>query len=46
MAQLMYGCGLRLMECLRLRIMDVDLENDLLLVRSGKGEKDRVMRVL
>ncbi len=41
MAQLMYGCGLRLMECLRLRIKDVDLENDLLMVRSGKGEKDR-----
>jgi len=41
MAQLMYGCGLRLMECLRLRIKDVDFENDLLMVRSGKGEKDR-----
>ncbi len=43
MAQLMYGCGLRLMECLRLRIKDVDLENDLLMVRSGKGEKDRAL---
>jgi integron integrase len=41
MAQLMYGCGLRLMECLRLRIKDVDFENDLLMVRSGKGQKDR-----
>jgi len=29
------------MECLRLRIKDVDFENDLLMVRSGKGEKDR-----
>jgi integron integrase len=43
MAQLMYGCGLRLMECLRLRIKDVDFENDLLMVRSGKGEKDRAL---
>jgi integron integrase len=45
MAQLMYGCGLRLMECLRLRIKDVDLENDLLMVRSGKGEKDRALMI-
>jgi integrase len=43
MAQLMYGCGLRLTECLRLRIKDVDFENDLLMVRSGKGEKDRAL---
>ena len=41
MAQLMYGCGLRLMECLRLRIQDIDFENNLLMVRSGKGKKDR-----
>jgi len=45
MAQLMYGCGLRLMECLRLRIKDVDFENDLLMVRSGKGEKDRALAI-
>jgi len=45
MAQLMYGCGLRLMECLRLRAKDVDLENDLLMVRSGKGEKDRALMI-
>ncbi len=43
MGQLMYGCGLRLMECLRLRIKDVDFENDLLMIRSGKGEKDRAL---
>ena len=43
MAQLMYGCGLRLMECLRLRIKDIDFENNLLMVRSGKGEKDRAL---
>jgi integron integrase len=45
MAQLMYGCGLRLMECLRLRIKNVDFENDLLMVRSGKGEKDRALMI-
>lgn len=39
MAQLMYGCGLRLTECLRLRIKDIDFENDLLMVRSGQGGK-------
>jgi integron integrase len=43
MGQLMYGCGLRLMECLRLRIKDIDIENNLLMVRSGKGEKDRAL---
>ena len=41
MAMLIYGCGLRLFECLRLRIKDVDLERDTLIVRSGKGGKDR-----
>jgi integron integrase len=45
MAQLMYGCGLRLMECLRLRIKDADFESDLLMVRSGKGEKDRALMI-
>jgi len=43
MAQFMNGCGLRLMECLRLRIKDVDFENDLLMIRSGKGKKDRAL---
>lgn len=41
-AQLLYGSGLRLMECLRLRIKDVDLARGLITVRSGKGDKDRV----
>jgi integrase len=41
MAQIMYGGGLRLSECLRLRVKDVDLQNDLIMVRSGKGDKDR-----
>lgn len=40
-AGLLYGSGLRLMEALRLRVKDVDLERRLLLVRDGKGAKDR-----
>ncbi len=42
MAMLIYGCGLRLGECLRLRIKDVNLDKKLLVVRSGKGDEDRV----
>jgi integron integrase len=42
MARLCYGCGLRLEECLSLRVKDVDLERHLLIVRKGKGDKDRV----
>lgn len=41
MAQLMYGCGLRLMECCRLRVKDVDFERGTITVRAGKGNKDR-----
>lgn len=41
-ASLMYGGGLRLMECLRLRVQDIDFERGELTVRSGKGAKDRV----
>ncbi|RME60716.1 integron integrase [Candidatus Parcubacteria bacterium] len=43
MAGLCYGCGLRLRECLRLRIQDIDLERGLLTVRGGKGDKDRTL---
>ena len=42
MAGLLYGSGLRLMECLRLRVKDVDLARGELAVRDGKGGKDRV----
>jgi len=42
MAGLMYGSGLRLMECMRLRVMDIDFDRKELTVRSGKGDKDRV----
>jgi integron integrase len=42
MARLMYGTGLRLMECLRLRVKDVELVRHQLIVREGKGAKDRI----
>lgn len=42
MAGLLYGSGLRLMECLRLRVKDVEFEHRQLTVRDGKGAKDRV----
>lgn len=41
MACLLYGSGLRLMECVRLRVQDVDFGRREILVRSGKGGKDR-----
>src|SRR5262245_60511556 len=41
MARLMYGSGLRLLECCRLRMKDIDLDRGQLTVREGKGEKDR-----
>lgn len=43
--RLLYGCGLRLMECLRLRVKDVDGEAGVLTVRGGKGDKDRVVEL-
>ncbi len=42
MASLIYGAGLRLRECLRVRVKDVDFERREILVREGKGGKDRV----
>ena len=42
MGRLMYGSGMRLMECVRLRAKDVDFARDEILVREGKGFKDRV----
>ena len=42
MAILMYGSGLRLLECARLRVKDVDFERQQITVRAGKGDKDRV----
>jgi integron integrase len=42
MASLLYGAGIRLMECVRLRVKDVDFTYRQILVRDGKGQKDRV----
>lgn len=41
-AQLLYGSGLRVLECLRLRVKDVDFGQRQIVVREGKGDKDRV----
>ena len=41
MVSLMYGTGLRLMECLRLRVQDIDFAANLIIVRDGKGFKNR-----
>jgi integron integrase len=41
--RLIYGTGLRQMECLRLRVKDVDLDRDQIVVRGGKGDLDRVV---
>ncbi len=42
MASLMSGAGLRLMECLRLRVQDTDFAANQIIIRDGKGFKDRV----
>ncbi len=42
MARLLYGTGMRLRECLRLRVKDVDLDRREVLIREGKGARDRV----
>jgi site-specific recombinase XerD len=41
MATLLYGAGLRLMECCWLRVKDVDFSQNQIVVRAGKGDKDR-----
>jgi integron integrase len=45
MASLLYGAGLRVLECCPLRVQDVDFGTNQLVVRSGKGDKDRVTRL-
>ncbi len=42
MGSLLYGSGLRLMECMRLRVKDIDFELQEIIVRNGKGDKDRI----
>ncbi|MDB9822204.1 site-specific integrase [Deltaproteobacteria bacterium] len=42
MSGLLYGAGLRIMECIRLRIKEVDFAQDQIVVRNGKGKKDRI----
>ena len=43
MAEILYGSGLRILECCRLRVKDVDFARQQMVVREGKGEKDRVV---
>jgi len=43
MAGLLYGSGMRLMECIRLRVQDVDFDYQQIVVRNAKGNKDRVV---
>ena len=43
MASLLYGTGMRLMECITLRVKDIDFHHQLIHVRRGKGQKDRVV---
>ena len=40
--EILYGCGLRLMECVTLRVQDIDFGSNQITVREGKGGKDRV----
>ena len=43
MASLLYGTGMRLMDCVRLRVQDIDFGYQQIVVRDGKGKKDRVV---
>ena len=43
MVKLLYGSGIRLMECIRLRVKDIDFEINEIRVHSGKGDKDRLV---
>lgn len=43
MIELLYGCGLRAMECCTLRLRDIDFERSQIIVRGGKGDKDRIV---
>jgi integron integrase len=43
MAEVLYGCGLRVMECCTLRLRDVDFARSQIIIRAAKGDKDRVV---
>ena len=43
LARMLYGSGMRLMECMRLRVKDVDFDRHVIIVREAKGNKDRVV---
>lgn len=43
MASLLYGTGMRLMDCIRLRVKDIDFAYHQIVVRDGKGQQDRVV---
>jgi integrase len=43
MAELLYGTGLRIAECCGLRVRDIDLDRAQIIVRAGKGDKDRAV---
>ena len=45
MSSLLYGCGMRLMECIRLRVLDIDFDYKKILVREAKGKKDRFVPI-
>ena len=45
-AKLLYGCGLRLFECLKLRVQDVNMDMMVLTVHDGKGKKDHDIRTI
>lgn len=45
MVKILYGSGLRLMECMTLRIKDIDLSRNIITVHSGKGDKDRTVMI-
>lgn len=45
MSNLLYGCGMRLMECIRLRVLDIDFDYKQILIRNAKGNKDRVVPI-
>ena len=42
-SELMYGCGLRISDCLRLRVKDLDFDNNTIQVNNSKGEKNRIL---